>query len=438
MKPLKNIFYKAYRSIIGSIAFYPTLIAVGFFVFAAIIMLIEYEPFMMDFKENISFVLVKSKEDARLVLGTLVGSIISLMVFSFSMVMIVLNRASSTLSPRVIPGLITDKSNQVVLGFYLGTIIYSLILIVNVQSKETINSPDFGIFLAMIFGISCLGFFMYFIHTISQNIQVDNILDSIYSKTKVEMERLTLAESEIEGEKPNTEKWFMLTTSKAGYFKKVRVNELVKLCEQHEIKVQMLEPVGFFFVENAPLVRINKEIEDKVKLEIENCFILYPQEWVSDHYVFGFKQISEIAIKALSPGINDPGTAIKGIHLLSLLYIKKIQMHEKYIIKDSKDVSRVFFRKITFEQLFDGNITQIRIYGKSDTVVMLALLHALLNMLKADTNRTHYDSITRYFKAFIEVCNKSLESELDLQAVNKVIEAFNDQNASSSIAPLTV
>ncbi|NIU61616.1 MAG: DUF2254 domain-containing protein, partial [Pseudomonas stutzeri] len=60
---------------------------------------------------------------ARLILGTLVGGIISLMVFSFSMVMVVLNSAASSLSPRVIPALISSRSHQVVLGVYLGTII---------------------------------------------------------------------------------------------------------------------------------------------------------------------------------------------------------------------------------------------------------------------------------------------------------------------------
>ena len=392
----------------------------------------------MDFKENISFILVKSKEDARLVLGTLVGSIISLMVFSFSMVMIVLNRASSTLSPRVIPGLITDKSNQVVLGFYLGSIIYSLILIVNVQSEETIHTPDFGILLAMIFGITCLAFFMYFIHTISQNIQVDNIIYSIFTKTKEGMQRFSLKEDEKEDELPDASDWFTLNTSKAGYFKQVNVKELIKLCEHHKIKVQMLEPVGFFFVENSPLLRTDKEINDELKDEIENCFILYPQEWVSDHYVFGFKQISEIAVKALSPGINDPGTAIKGIHLLTLLYIKKIEMNERFIIQDKEGENRFFFKEITLEKLFDDHITQIRIYGKSDTLVMLALLHGLLSMYRADVNKKHDNSITSYFKGITETCNQNIESKLDFSSINMVIEEFNSLSPSPVIAHLGV
>lgn len=125
----------------------------------------------MKFKGLIAVVLVDSVEDGRLILGTLVASTISLMVFSFSMVMVVLNQASSNLSPRLLPGLITVKDNQVVLGFYLGTVCYCLMLILNIHpNAETARIPAFGILIGMCLGLSCLGFFTYFIHWISQAI----------------------------------------------------------------------------------------------------------------------------------------------------------------------------------------------------------------------------------------------------------------------------
>ncbi|MFP3759150.1 DUF2254 family protein, partial [Cupriavidus sp. SIMBA_020] len=77
-----------------------------------------------------------SAENARTILSTLAGSIISLTVFSFSMVMVVLNSASASLSPRVVPGLITRKSHQMVLGFYLGSIIYSIIMLININKLD--------------------------------------------------------------------------------------------------------------------------------------------------------------------------------------------------------------------------------------------------------------------------------------------------------------
>ena len=122
-----------YREIINSIGFYPSLLSVAFLIFAVLTMSVEYLAPIEQFKSLISFVLVDSAENARTILSTLAGSIISLTVFSFSMVMVVLNAASASLSPRVVPGLITRKSHKMVLGFYLGSIIYSIIMLININ-----------------------------------------------------------------------------------------------------------------------------------------------------------------------------------------------------------------------------------------------------------------------------------------------------------------
>lgn len=99
----------SYREMINSIGFYPSLLSIAFLTFAVITMSVEYMPIIEKLKSFISVVLVDSAENARTVLSTLAGSIISLTVFSFSMVMVVLNSASASLSPRVVPGLITGN-----------------------------------------------------------------------------------------------------------------------------------------------------------------------------------------------------------------------------------------------------------------------------------------------------------------------------------------
>lgn len=425
MKKLNDFLFRSYRLITGSIAFYPTLITLAFFVFSVIINLIEYKSFMMDLKDNLSFILVKSKEDARLVLGTLVGSIISLMVFSFSMVMVVLNRASATLSPRVIPGLITHKSNQIVLGFYLGSIIYCLILIVNIQSKETNQAPDFGIFMAMAFGIMCLAFFMYFIHSISQSIQVDNILKRIQGKTERRMQSLSLKEEDDKIEQPETDEWNSLSSPDAGYIKEIKVRELIKICDKHNLRIKLEVPIGYFLVSGFPYLKIDKEPNQEVIAEIHDCFISYPQEWLDDHYLFGFKQISEIAVKALSPGINDPGTAVKAINLLSVLFIQKMQMTDKYFIKDDSGEARLFFKPVSMEYLLYHNLTSIREYGKTDSIVMITLLECLKNLLYADKECFYHKVILEHAESIVESCEQHVTNPIDIKNIEKVIESIN-------------
>lgn len=178
-----------YRELVSSIGFYPSMIAVLFLLFAIMTMSLEYVDFIKDIKELISVVLVDSEENARTILSTLAGSIISLTVFSFSMVMIVLNSASASLSPRVIPGLITRKSHQMVLGFYLGSIIYSIIMLININKLDggEVAVPSLGVFFALVFGLISLALFVFFIHSISRAIQVDNVLNDLYKHTKTEM-----------------------------------------------------------------------------------------------------------------------------------------------------------------------------------------------------------------------------------------------------------
>ena len=184
MKKFTKVLYKFYINVINSIAFFPVLIAAALFVFSIFVLYFETTHTGIEIKKNFPFMFVSNYQNAMQILSTLITGIISLTVFSFSMVMIVLNQASSNFSPRVIPGVITKKAHQVVLGFCIGTIIYSLIIIHNVQATtKNIQFPQIGVLIAEILGIICLILFVYFIHSISLSIQVDNILVKILKDT---------------------------------------------------------------------------------------------------------------------------------------------------------------------------------------------------------------------------------------------------------------
>ncbi len=425
MKKLSRIFYKVYLEIINSIAFYPTLISVGFLLFSFLVMGIEYTPFLIDFKSSIKILLVQGKDNARLILGTLVGGTISLMVFSFSMVMVVLNQASSSLSPRVIPGLITDKANQIVLGAYLGTIIYCLILIINIQSSNAeYQIPTLGIFFAMIFGIACLGLFVYFIHSISRSIQVDNIMDTIFRRTDRQMDSLDVKDDLLS--LPDTSDWHTIYTNRTGYFKQVQTKTLIKLCETHDITVSVLEHLGFFLVKGYPFLKVSKKIDKELEEDLRNCFIFYIEERVADHYSFGLKQISEIAVKALSPGINDPGTAIKAIDLLSILFIKKMTINERHYLSNADNQLMVILQKPSLEKLLYLNLTPIREYGKGDATVLLQLLESLKNLAYADKDRQQYQPvISKYLRSMLNTCDQHIQNELDREQLDHMVQKIN-------------
>jgi uncharacterized membrane protein len=319
----------------------------AFIAFAIIVMSIEFTEPVMWLKRRLSIIMVKDPADARLVLGTIIGSIISLMVFSFSMVMVVLNQISGALSPRVVPGLITNKSHQIVLGIYLGTILYSLLLVLNMQDAHSIGKlPALGILFSMAAAMVSLLMFVYFIHSISNSIQVDYIVNRIYRKTIKKMEEKG---AEQINELPETDKWFELKLKDPGFLKRIETKRLRAICETEDIQVYITRRIGYYFVEGYPIMKVNKEMSEEVGKELLDCLMFYIEEHVEDHYLFGFKQLNEIAVKALSPGINDPGTAAKVINLMSDLFVTRLRLEDYQVYRDSEESPRLYLEEPTLK-----------------------------------------------------------------------------------------
>lgn len=427
MKNWTNLLSSVYYKVINSIAFYPTLITIVFLGFSLIVMNIEYNEVVIEFKNSIERVLVHDANNARLILGTIVGSIISLMVFSFSMVMIVLNSATSTLSPRVIPGLVSDKFHQIVLGFYLGSIIFSLILIVNIDAPTVdFSVPSLGIFLSMLLTIVCLALFVYFIHSISQKIQVGYILNEIYNNTKRELEKVHNEDAKIES--PNTETWNKLAANKTGYLKKISKRGIHQYCVEHDIRVKIDVPIGFFVVQGYPFLKVEQDLDEKTLDGLRTFFVMYQEERVTDHYSFGFKQISEIAVKALSPGINDPGTALKAIDFLSDLFATMVKVDElNYVRTDSDEQNpRVFINPLSLEQLMNQVLIPIKEYGKNDISVILSLLNCFKYMLIVDKDQHRFTKlITKFIHNIVLSSKTHIESRQEKEILKKAIDAIN-------------
>lgn len=421
-----------YFKIVNSIAFYPSLIGSIFLGFAALMMWIEYLEPLMDFKKDISYLLVADKDTAKSVLTTLVASLISLTVFSFSMVMVVLNTASANLSPRVLPGLVSKKAHQFVLGFYLGSISYCLLLIINVQKEaENYRTPTLGVLMAMLFGIICLALFVYFIESISRTIQTDNVMNQIYKQTRSDIESLEAKESDQA--LPDMSDWTYLYSNQNGYYKSVARKGLNKLLKKHKLQAYIRISKGFFTVKGFPLLSVSKDISDDEDLinDILSHFTFYVEEYTTDHYSYGFRQISQIAIKALSPGINDPGTAIRAIDMLSILFIVKTKIPDFGFYKEDEEAINLYYREHSFRELFFEMLSPIRHYGHSDILVMINLVEACKNILY--TNGLTSDCQSVIFE-FIEALMNDANSYItNNQEKDQLIRAVNNLRKHTSL-----
>ncbi|WP_157433464.1 DUF2254 domain-containing protein [Adhaeribacter aquaticus] len=434
MERFPKVVKKTYFSITSSIAFWPTIIACSYFVLAICIWYFEGTR-LSSFLESKIPIFKNLKEDvdnARLLLNILASGTITLTVFSFSMVMIVLSQASSNLSPRVIPGLVSDKSHQVVLGVNVGTIIYSLFLILSFKpGKSNATIPVIGILLGLVFGILCLALFVYFIHSISKSIQVDTIIKRIYRKALQEFKR----EGEISIEDHTDEiviekhDWVVFGSVESGYLRRVEKDVLLEFVTDHDLLVEVMVPLGTFMVIGKPFLKFNRDVSQVKNINdiIYQCFIFSKDEMVTPDYEYNFRQITEIAVKALSPGINDPGTAYNAIDFMTLLLAERLKTKETTYLYDQNKKVRVILSRSSMDKLLFNYLTPIRTYGKNDVMVILKLLDCLKTLIHLNKKeQTYYPELLKHAFAIREDADEFIRNREDRKRVNEMLNQLQE------------
>lgn len=219
-----NLYFRVVRRVTESIALYPVLIPALYVVVAILVFAFESTDTAATLRDELPPGLIDA-DNSREVLGTLITGIISLVVFSFSMVMVVLNGAASRLSPRVLPGLISDRRNQVILGIYLGSIVYYLLLITSINTSDPQSVPVLGLLLAVLFGMFCMALFVVFIRSVSQSIQVDWVLSQLYNGASANLGKRKRRIVQI-AEIPNASDWWCLPAAQPGYLREVNERRL--------------------------------------------------------------------------------------------------------------------------------------------------------------------------------------------------------------------
>ena len=421
MTQISGYLRKVYLKVINSIGFYPTVLAAGMLSLAWLCLYIDAVSYGQEVIKFLSFLVVKNPETARSLLSVLAGGLISLMVFSFSMVMIVLNQTASSYSPRVLPGLVSRREHQIVLGFFLGTIGYTLAVLSNIDSETfELLVPRFSIIVNLLLGLGCFGAFIYFIHDISNVIQVGNILKRLYSQT-----RSTLIRELSEGS--YTQEVMVFETGKevkawqSGYFFSVMERDLSKKAAKHDLQVKLLINQGQYLLKGEPFLEVNKPVNQKIQGLLMNTFIFRHQEMISDNFLYGFKQITEVAVKALSPGINDPGTAIQAIDYLTDLFQMLLQLKGQRVVGEKEGKPVLLYLPVPFRQIFGLCLTSLRNYAESDVTVLAKLIFLIKKTAASDGEEENSLFYQSELDALAESAEKAISNRKDLEYVQKLI-----------------
>ncbi|MGV9011342.1 MAG: DUF2254 domain-containing protein [Flavobacteriales bacterium] len=370
--------------VVDSIAFYPALMVLLYIAVAAGMIWFDLSGPGLKLKGHLGWLSLRDASAARAIISTIAGGIITLTVFSFSMVMIVLNQAASQLSNRLLDRMIGNRFQQLVLGAYIGTIVYALLLLSTIREHDTGSSvPALSTYLLILAAIVDIILFIYFLHFITQEVKYEVIIANIHSETLKSMEKDCSLPQPAMGT-PLPELPFAVAPATAGVYEDFDLEGLVRFCKRNDVCVEFTHLPGTFILAGAPLLTTDRPLGQDLKNELLHHVPLARTGTVQANYTYGFRQLTEIAMKALSPGINDPGTAMLSLRALFQLFTFRLEHHPEDQFQDHEGRIRIRARAWSFDQLFDGTILAIWDYGKGDRSIRHEL-QSMLAQLRTDS-----------------------------------------------------
>jgi uncharacterized membrane protein len=438
LKQFNTKLYGLYKNITSSIAFIPATFSLAL-VSIAILLIDLYSKDSSIAFSTIPYMEVNSSETARAIFTALLTGIISLTIFSFSMVMLVLNQAAARFSPKVQSSLISNKSNQFVLGLYVGTILYLIVMLMQIRGDEDSfeELPQLALIIGVFLVVLCIVVFVKFINDISLAVEIENVVKRVYTNTHKTLVRDMKHDNPVSPQCLDITKWYSYRSQKCGYLQDVVQSKLVTIAQKHDLVLSNYDFIGLYHSSESPLFRSDKVISDPALIrEIEDCFIFYIGEDIEDNVFFGLRQLKEIAAKALSTGMNEPGTAFTCLDYLTDLLIMYTQTKPYKVYRDKKGEERLLIKYMPLEEVLYRCVSPIRIFGKNDPMILYHMLTLFWKISLIKEADEFQDLLKRHAMAVLEDAEESLTNSLDKQYINGLIQQINTSETSVMQLPL--
>jgi uncharacterized membrane protein len=340
-----------------------------------------------------------SPESIRSVLTVIASSMMTVTSIAFSITVVALSLASSQFGPRLIRNFMADKGTQSVLGVFVSIFIYCvLVLQATKEHQEQAFVPGLSAYFAVVLAFVGVGVLIYFTHHVAQAIQADNVVNDVYCRLLSNVKQW-FPDEESDSKAPSTQQqaesdavnialplaqqYEQVKTVCAvgeGYIQALDTDKLLTLAKHKQVAIDINCMAGDFIAPNSTLFTIyydKNELQQCVE-EMRSCFMLGSKRTPIQDSEFAIHQLVEIAVRALSPGINDPYTAITCVDKLSAflctLAQRTLPSAQHF---DSDGVLRILTKTIEFASLGEAAFNQIRQYGKDSIAVTVRLLDSL-------------------------------------------------------------
>ncbi len=368
-------------------------------------------------------------EGAGRVLGVIAGSMMTVAGVVFSITIVVLAQASSQFGPRLIRNFMVVKSNQLVLGTFVATFIYSILILHSVTANGDRFVPHLSVSIDVVLSIISLGLLIYFIHNISESIRAEYIIARVRRNLAQAIERIFPekdAPDASTAQERNASDYTVPTACSreacpimaehSGYLQAVEQEALMTICEEEDLLVHLAYRPGQFITAGSILLTVwpGHRVDASLAQRMNAIFILGTERTLEQDVEFAIAQLAEVAVRALSPGINDPITANTCIDWLgvSLSQLANRKMPASHLY-DQANRLRLIRKTFDFEGLLDTAFNMIRQNSRSVEAVSIHLLEVLGTIAAQTTDEARQTTLRHHMDMVANECRNAFSGDKD-------------------------
>ncbi len=372
-------------------------------------------------------VYVSAGDDARDVVSTLLGSMMTMTSLVFSITMVVLTLAASQFGPRLIRNFMDSPHTQVVLGTFVMTTIYCLLALGTIGSRSSDQQQaHVSVSIAIGLVLLSLALLVFFLHFLARSIIAESVIErvgkelsSLWDELEPVPEQPGLdAKAQLPGDYRTGAALF--GPRRDGYVATIDFPQLVQLAEREDVLIGLDFGPGDYVVQDGlgigvyPASRSSRQM----RVAVQKAITIAYQRTPAQDPEFSVRHLVEIGVRALSPGVNDPYTAVAVINQLSTSLCRLMgralpagQLH------DTQGRLRVLCRRPTYSTLVGAAFNQLRQNSGGAALVYIHLIEALHRIAEFAQLEVQRDALRQQLKVVCESAARSIPEEYDRQAI---------------------
>ena len=436
----RSQIFKYWERIRSSLWFLPVIMSTGAILLAGLTIALD-GPITDWFRMTWGWKFSGGAEGASAVMATVTGSMITITGVVFSMTLVALSLTSSQLGPRLLRNFMRNTTTQVVLGTFIATFLYCLIVLRTIKRGDGVSfvphlSVTIGVFLAVV----SIGVLIYFIHHVSVSIQANEIvarvgIELIEGIDRLIPERTRQETPQIQADPPDAA--FLETFNREarpvgadgdGYLQFIDSETLTALAVEEDIVIRIELRPGHYVITESPLVKVwpGNRISDRIRHRVNSAFALGSERIPRQDIEFLVNQLVEIAVRALSPGLNDPFTAIACVDRLGSALARMVQRDTPSpYLHDEQGRLRVIAAAVTFPVIVDTAFNQIRQYGRSSASVTIRMVETIAAIATFAYRPEDRASLLRHAEMIARGAREGLHEDFDRRAVQECCDVVD-------------